>query len=73
MIITKLVMRNFRVFRGEHTLDLEPREQKGKPLILIGGLNGSGKTSILTAIRLALYGIQAFDDVFTKQAYVKRL
>lgn len=73
MIITKLVMRNFRVFRGEHTLDLDPGEQKGKPLILIGGLNGSGKTSILTAIRLALYGIQAFDDVFTKQAYVERL
>ncbi|EBP0009268.1 DNA sulfur modification protein DndD [Salmonella enterica] len=73
MIITKLVMRNFRVFRGEHTLDLEPESQKGKPLILIGGLNGSGKTSILTAIRLALYGAQAFDDVFTKQAYVERL
>lgn len=28
MIITKLVMRNFRVFRGEHTLDLEPETQK---------------------------------------------
>ncbi|MDO3951115.1 DNA sulfur modification protein DndD [Salmonella enterica] len=73
MIITKLVMRNFRVFRGEHTLDLEPETQKGKPLILIGGLNGSGKTSILTAIRLALYGVQAFDDVFSKQAYIERL
>lgn len=73
MIITKLVMRNFRVFRGEHTLDLEPEPQTGKPLILIGGLNGSGKTSILTAIRLALYGAQAFDDVFTKQAYIERL
>ncbi|WP_323660462.1 DNA sulfur modification protein DndD [Pectobacterium versatile] len=73
MIITKLVMRNFRVFRGEHTLDLEPETQQGKSLILIGGLNGSGKTSILTAIRLALYGAQAFDDVFTKQAYVERL
>jgi len=73
MIINKLVMRNFRVFRGEHTLDLEPESNTGKPVILIGGLNGSGKTSILTAIRLALYGPQAFDDVFTKQGYVERL
>ncbi|WEF12531.1 DNA sulfur modification protein DndD [Pectobacterium actinidiae] len=73
MIITKLVMNNFRVFRGEHTLDLEPEKNAEKPLILIGGLNGSGKTSILTAIRLALYGAQAFDDIFTKQAYKERL
>jgi len=73
MIITKLVMRNFRVFRGEHVLDLAPNEEPGKPLILIGGLNGSGKTSILTAIRLALYGPQAFDDVFTKNSYIERL
>ncbi|HFV9294743.1 TPA: DNA sulfur modification protein DndD [Serratia fonticola] len=73
MIIKKLVMRNFRVFRGEHSLELEPEPQAGKPLILIGGLNGSGKTSILTAIRLALYGAQAFDDIFTKQAYIERL
>lgn len=73
MIITKLVMRNFRVFRGEHTIDLEPEKETGRPLILIGGLNGSGKTSILTAIRLALYGPQAFEDVFTKQSYIERL
>lgn len=66
-------MRNFRVFRGEHVLDLAPNEEPGKPLILIGGLNGSGKTSILTAIRLALYGPQAFDDVFTKNSYIERL
>lgn len=73
MIINKLVMRNFRVFRGEHTLELEPENDTGKPIILIGGLNGSGKTSILTAIRLALYGPQAFDDVYTKQGYIERL
>ncbi len=66
-------MRNFRVFRGEHSLDLEPEDKRDKPLILIGGLNGSGKTSILMAIRLALYGAQAFDDIFTKQAYVEKL
>lgn len=73
MVITKLIMRNFRVFRGEHTLELSPNEEPGKPIVLIGGLNGSGKTSILTAIRLALYGQQAFDDVFTRNAYIERL
>lgn len=61
MILERLVISDFRVFRGEHSFDLKPRVKYGKkrPIILFGGLNGSGKTTILAAIRLALYGRQS--------------
>lgn len=71
MIIKKLVLQNFRVFHGVHEIDLSPNGNK--PIILFGGLNGSGKTSILTAIRLALYGKTAFNDVLTNQGYIEQL
>lgn len=57
MILNTLKMGNFRVYRGDHEIDLRPEGTSGaKPIILFGGLNGAGKTSILTAVRLTLYG-----------------
>lgn len=82
MIIKKLVLHNFRVFRGTHEIDLEPKnrpinEKKGiyseRPIVLFGGLNGAGKTSVLTAIRLALYGRLAFDNILQNQEYIDQL
>lgn len=62
MILNSLSITNFGVFKGEHNVDLIPREKYGRkrPIILFGGLNGAGKTTTLTAIRLALYGRQSF-------------
>lgn len=48
MRITKIQLKNFRAFYGEHTLDLG---KKGKNL-LVYGENGSGKSSLLKAIEL---------------------
>ncbi|MDI5892940.1 DNA sulfur modification protein DndD [Halomonas rhizosphaerae] len=56
MILNTLKMGNFRVYRGDHEIDLRPGSSGAKPIILFGGLNGAGKTSILTAVRLTLYG-----------------
>jgi DNA sulfur modification protein DndD len=58
MLFTKLKLVNFGLFRGYHELDLQPRIKYGKtrPIILFGGKNGSGKTTILEAVRLCLYG-----------------
>ncbi len=57
MILNTLKLGNFRVYRGDHEIDLRPEGLSGeKPIILFGGLNGAGKTSILTAVRLTLYG-----------------
>jgi len=77
VIIKQLVLRNFRVFRGEHVIDLAPRNREhevhDRPIVLFGGLNGAGKTSILTAIRLALYGRLAFDQSMQQQDYIDQL
>ena len=58
MRIHKLRLHNFGLFRGQAEFDLLPREKLGKsrPIVLIGGKNGAGKTTILEAVRLCLYG-----------------
>lgn len=75
MIIKKLVLHNFRVFHGTHEIHLDPQgtSQNQKPVILIGGLNGAGKTSILTAIRYALHGRLAFEGIHQARDYIAHI
>ncbi len=77
MIIKSLIVNNFRVFRGVHEIDLAPRTQENSdktgPIILFGGLNGAGKTSILSAVRVALYGRIAFGRGLSTPEYQKEL
>lgn len=61
MILRKLFLENFGLYAGATTIDLAPRSKRSRrsPIVLIGGKNGSGKTTILEAVRLALYGKRA--------------
>lgn len=52
MIIKRLTMNNFGVYEGENTFEFS----YSLPVVLIGGMNGRGKTTFLEAILLALYG-----------------
>lgn len=54
MYFKELTLHNFGVYRGRHTLDLSV--EPDKPIILIGALNGGGKTTILDALQLTLHG-----------------
>ena len=70
MIIESLKVNNFRVFKGEHLFDLAPKSTNGqRPIVLFGGLNGAGKTTMLTAVRLSLYGRQSLGSATTTKAY----
>lgn len=57
MIFNELKLHNFGVYKGQHKLELTP-SSPAKPIVLIGALNGSGKTTIIEALNLALYGRQ---------------
>lgn len=56
MIIKRLTMHNFGVYASTNTFDFSGK----KPIVLIGGLNGRGKTTFLNAVLLALYGANSF-------------
>ena len=54
MILDKLSLHNFAIYKGEQEFDLNPLSKK-KPIILIGAMNGSGKTTFLQSIDFLLY------------------
>ncbi|MEM7593526.1 MAG: DNA sulfur modification protein DndD [Cyanobacteria bacterium P01_A01_bin.83] len=60
MIFTELVLENFGAYANRNVIDLRPQnEEVMRPIVLLGGMNGGGKTTLMDAIRLALYGQRA--------------
>src|SRR5438067_52137 len=61
MILEQLRLRDFCLFRGTQTFDLTPVQRNGRrrPIVLFGGINGGGKTTLFDAVQLALYGVRA--------------
>ena len=56
MLLKKIRISNFRSFKDEIVIDFTENFEDGKNIFLIGGMNGSGKTSFLDAINYSLYG-----------------
>lgn len=57
MILDSIILENFGAYGGRQEAILTPEE--GKPIILFGGMNGGGKTTLLDAVQLAFYGPKA--------------
>lgn len=56
MIIRRIVLHNFGIYAGTNEFVFDGE----KNVVLIGGMNGRGKTTILEAVLLALYGRNSF-------------
>ncbi len=56
MIIKELILHNFGIYASTNKFEFHAK----KPVVLIGGMNGRGKTTILEAVLLALYGSNSF-------------
>ena len=63
MIIKRLEMHNFGVYAGDNQFVFEG----DKPIVLIGGMNGRGKTTFLEAVLIARYGSNSF--AYTESKY----
>lgn len=58
MLFKSILLHNFKMYAGTNIFDLSINynEDTLKNIVLIGGLNGNGKTTILEAVQLCLYG-----------------
>lgn len=64
MIIKNVKIRNYKTYLS---LDLDLSVQSDRPIILIGGMNGGGKTTLFEAICGALYGLKIKDKDHFKE------
>jgi DNA sulfur modification protein DndD len=58
MIIDEIILHNFGIYKERQKVQLTPPRRE-KPVVLIGGQNGGGKTTLLDALQLVLYGRSA--------------
>lgn len=66
MHFKQIKLHNFGLYKGVHVLDLSVKKDN-KNIILIGGMNGRGKTTILEAIFVAFYGNRAMQAIRIKR------
>ena len=72
MKINKIVLYNFNSYEGLNEFDFTS-DDRNKNIILIGGKNGAGKTSLFTAIKIALYGPLSFGYVGVNPIYIAKI
>ena len=67
MKISKVVLKNFRQYYGDVSVDLETDNEKN--IVIIGGKNGYGKTNFLLSIVWCLFGekIMQIDENFKRE------
>ena len=72
MKINKIVLYNFNSYEGLNEFDFTS-DDNSKNIILIGGKNGAGKTSLFSAIKIALYGPLSFGYVGVNPMYIAKI
>lgn len=72
MKINRIRLYNFSSYEGENIFDFNC-SNNDKNIVLIGGKNGAGKTSLFTAIKIALYGPLSYGYVGVNPHYISRI
>ncbi|WLR42620.1 DNA sulfur modification protein DndD [Bacillus carboniphilus] len=72
MQLQKVIFHNIGVYKGTHEINLTVHPPE-KNVILFGGENGSGKTTFLTSIRIALFGAFAFRFATENEKYYQHI
>ncbi|MGB9694149.1 MAG: DNA sulfur modification protein DndD, partial [Fervidobacterium sp.] len=73
MIFKRLEVENFGPFKGKLclNLDINNTSNDSRPLVIIGGKNGTGKTTLFEAIKICLYGRFFKGRKLPSQTYTK--
>jgi DNA sulfur modification protein DndD len=67
MLIKEIELNNFRIYKGNNTINLLPENDKN--IIVISGKNGFGKTTFLMSLVWCLYGrqMEKVDELYQKE------
>ena len=71
MKINKLVLKNFRSYEEETVFDFATTNDKN--MILVGGKNGAGKSTIFEAIKVCIYGPIAYKYQGYNSSYISKI
>lgn len=66
MHFSNIELYNYGIYKGKHSIALQNQIDR-KNITLIGGMNGRGKTTILDAIFLCLYGRKSVEYITGKK------
>ncbi|KQY91220.1 hypothetical protein ASD24_24225 [Paenibacillus sp. Root52] len=72
MHIQKLALRNIGAYHGELN-KFDFRTTANRNVILLGGKNGAGKTTILESLRIVLFGSMAYGFVTENEPYYRKI
>ena len=67
MFIKKIILNNFRLYKGKNKIELSPTDDKN--IIVVSGKNGFGKTTFLMSLVWCLYGkqMEKVDELYQKE------
>ena len=71
MLLQKIVLENYGIYQDQNVFDFATT--KDKPIILCGGKNGGGKTTLFESVMLCLYGQNFSEKKISKKEYDKIL
>ena len=71
MKINKLVLKNFRSYEEKTVFDFTTTNDKN--IILVGGKNGAGKSTIFEAIKVCIYGPIAYKYQGFNSSYISKI